>query len=130
MIIPNEWTELLNLYNLRPIKTTEAHVQAMQILETLSGFPELNEDQSDYLTALALVIENYEKQQWPLENKNDPVEILKFVLDQNNMTAKDLGLILGDDLLGDKILSGQQDLTVKHIKKLSKRFCVNPSLFI
>ena len=60
-----------------------------------------------------------------------PLENLKYLLEENGMTAADLSRLLGTDrTLGAKILRGERNLTVPHLRILSERFRVSPALFI
>lgn len=56
------------------------------------------------------------------------VAILRMLLDQYHLTLSDLPEI-GHKSLVSKILSGDRSLTKTHIKKLSQRFNIEPSLF-
>jgi len=59
---------------------------------------------------------------------NSDVAVLRMLLDQNHLTLSDLPEI-GHKSLVSKILSGDRALTKTHIKKLSQRFNIDPSLF-
>ncbi len=55
--------------------------------------------------------------------------ILKVLMDQHNLGVADLPEI-GSKSLVSKILNNERNLTVDHIKALSKRFKLDPGLFI
>ena len=57
-----------------------------------------------------------------------PVEMLKFLMEEHGLGQGDLPE-LGSQSLVSKILSVERKLTVDHIKNLSKRFGVAPSVF-
>jgi len=59
---------------------------------------------------------------------NSDVVVLRVLLDQYHLTLSDLPEI-GHKSLVSKILSGDRALTKTHIKKLSQRFNIDPSLF-
>jgi len=46
------------------------------------------------------------------------------------MNASQLGELLGNRSLGSKILTGKRELSKSHIGTLSKRFNVDPGLFL
>ncbi len=59
------------------------------------------------------------------------IEILAYLLDENDLNASDLARILGvDRTLGAKILRGERNLTPEHMKKLGRRFTVDPGIFL
>ena len=59
---------------------------------------------------------------------NSDISILRMLLDQYHLTLSDLPEI-GHKSLVSKILSGDRALTKTHIKKLSQRFNLDPSIF-
>ncbi len=129
--IPNTWFELIDkIYDLRPIKTKKAYGQAMQALRALMRLQRRNKDQNDYLKSLSVLIGDYESKVCQIEVTSDPVENLRFLLKENEMTASDLGRMLGDRSLGSRLLSGERSLSKNHIRVLSERFRVSPALFI
>ncbi|MCF7976067.1 MAG: DNA-binding protein [Phycisphaerae bacterium] len=129
--IPDTWFELIEkIYDLRPVKTKKAYHQAMQALRAMMRLQPRNKDQSDYLKSLSVLIGEYESKACQIEISSDPVENLKFLLKENNLTASDLGRMLGDRSLGSRLLSGGRSLSKNHIRVLSERFRVSPALFI
>lgn len=105
--------------------------------ETMVGFignlMQLSRQQKDerITTLLKLVatnIEIYEQQRY-LTKTSSPIEALKFLMEVHGIEQGDLPEI-GSQPLVSKILSGERQLTVEHIKALSKRFNVSPTLFI
>ncbi len=129
--VPNAWFELIEkIYDLRPIRTKKAYSQAMQALRDLMRLQSRNKDQSDYLKSLSVLIGDYEDQVCQIEVTSDPVENLRFLLEENELTASDLGRMLGDRSLGSRLLNGARSLSKNHIRVLSERFRVSPALFI
>ena len=117
--IPNTWFELIEkIYDLRPIKTKKAYSQAMQALRALMRLQRRNKDQDDYLKSLSVLIGDYESRVCQIEVTSDPVENLKFLLEENEMSASDLGRMLGDRSLGSRLLNGARSLSKNHIRVL------------
>ena len=59
------------------------------------------------------------------------IEALQFLLEENSLTADDLGDILGvNRSIAYRILKGARNLTADHIKKLAARFAVGADLFL
>ena len=129
--IPTNWKKLVTeLYLLRPISTKGDYNRAIHIVDMLAGRTDLNRDQADYLESLSTLIEAYENEHNNFDTDQDPIEILKFLLDENGLNGSDLGRLLGNRELGSKILNGVRKLSKRHIKILAARFSVEPGLFL
>lgn len=129
--IPTNWKRLVTeLYLLRPISTKGDYNRAIHIVDMLAGRTDLNRDQADYLESLSTLIEAYENEHNNFDTDQDPIEILKFLLDENGLNGSDLGRLLGNRELGSKILNGVRKLSKRHIKILADRFSVEAGLFL
>jgi HTH-type transcriptional regulator/antitoxin HigA len=128
--IRKQWLEvLMNLYPLYPIHNKRNYQRALDVAGELIG-KELDVTSSKYLEVLTMLIERYERKHFDMEtNDLTPVDILKYLCSENDLSASDLGRILGDRTLGSKVLNGQRELSKTHIAILSERFSVDPSLF-
>ena len=56
-----------------------------------------------------------------------PVELLRSLMDEHDMSESDLGRLLGYRSLGHRILSGERELSKAHIRTLAKHFSLNPA---
>lgn len=83
---------------------------------------------TSFLKIIAKNIEEYETHHF-LTKPASPIEILQFLMEEHGLGQCDLPEIGGQSLIS-KILSGDRQLTVLQIRKLSKRFGVSPSVFI
>ncbi|MHC4518367.1 MAG: helix-turn-helix domain-containing protein, partial [Planctomycetota bacterium] len=119
-----------SLYDLRPIRSGKAYKEAMKALTTVMRVARRNKDQNDYLETLSGLIGEYEAKTRNVSVEEDPIGNLRFLLEENDMTASDLGRLLGDRSLGTRVLKGERSLSKTHIKVLSRRFRVSPALFI
>ncbi|MCL2639765.1 MAG: hypothetical protein FWD53_02870 [Phycisphaerales bacterium] len=95
----------------------------------------LTPDQEDYLDVLTTLINQYDEKHnaQPLEEgggDTDPLGILKFLMEQHDMNASDLGRLLGQRELGSKILRGERELSKAHIRKLANHLHVSPAMFM
>lgn len=114
---------------LRPIHNKTDYSKAVKIAGDLAAREDLTRTQSDYLQSLVITIAVYENERFD-GGDNDPIDILKFLLEENNMTGSDLGNILGQRQLGSKLLRRERNLSQNHIRKLADYFSVSPSLFL
>ena len=128
--LPKTYAALVALQVPRPIRDSAAYDNAVEIVHSLAGF-KLNRDQDDYLQLMAKLVEDYERETLPEPAPVAGIETLKFLLAENNLTADDLGRILGvNRSIAYRILKGARNLTAAHIKKLSARFAVSADLLL
>jgi HTH-type transcriptional regulator/antitoxin HigA len=71
----------------------------------------------DSLEVLALLVEDYERRTFPLEEP-DPVAAIRFRLEQAGMEHKDLVSILGSRSRVSEVMNHKRGLTMKMIRKL------------
>ncbi len=84
-----------------------------------------------YLDTLSTLVDAYENEHYAIETKRlSPIEALKFLMQQHEMTADDIGRLLGERTLGSKILRQRRKIGLKYAKALAKKFAVDVSLFI
>jgi HTH-type transcriptional regulator/antitoxin HigA len=78
---------------------------------------------------LTVLIEQFEEKHYALP-KSKPQQILKTLMEANDLRQKDLVSVFGAESTVSAILSGKRKMTATHIKRLSKRFKVSPELFL
>lgn len=82
------------------------------------------------LDIISHFIEEYEHNQYAVEHKKSTgIDALKFLMEAHHLKQSDLPEI-GSQGVVSEILNRKRILNVKQIKRLSKRFSVNPSTFI
>jgi HTH-type transcriptional regulator/antitoxin HigA len=102
--------------NIKPIRTDDDLRAAFQRLELVfqaqAGTPE--EDEMEILVTL---IEAYEHKHFPI-GPADPVEAIKFRLEQQGLTPKDLERYIGSSGRVSEILNRKRGLSLQMIKRL------------
>lgn len=102
--------------NMKPIRTDDDLRAAFQRLELVfqaqAGTPE--EDEMEILVTL---IEAYEHKHFPI-GPADPVEAIKFRLEQQGLTPKDLERYIGSSGRVSEILNRKRGLSLQMIKRL------------
>jgi HTH-type transcriptional regulator/antitoxin HigA len=68
---------------------------------------------------LTMLIENYELTIEPAFPDPDPIEVIKFKMEQRNMKSKDLAAIVGGKSKASEILNKKRSLTLKMIRQLN-----------
>jgi HTH-type transcriptional regulator/antitoxin HigA len=128
--IPETFDELYAEHPLRAIHDKVSYENALEIVQALSGL-DLNVDQDEYLETLGILINDYEEENLEILPNASPVEVLRFLKEDHNLSTRELGRILGkDESLGSKILTGERSITLEHAIKLAKYFGVKPQIFL
>ena len=76
-----------------------------------------NTIERDELEVLSLLIEKYEEEHYPIP-ASEPIEAIKFLMEQNNLTRKDLQPFIGSMGRVSEILNRKRDLSLIMIKRL------------
>jgi len=119
--------EFKDLYPLKVIKSRKDYEKALKSMETV--FDETNGPLAEYGETLTVLIEYYEEEQFPIMEVNG-MDVLKFLMDQNDLKQKDLIGIIGGKSAVSEILNGKRPLNLKHIRNLSEKFNVKPATFV
>jgi HTH-type transcriptional regulator/antitoxin HigA len=129
--LPKTYEGLCRLLLPRPIHDNVELDNATELIDAMAGH-NLNAEQEDYLDLLSGLVADYEESISPLRTKKlSPVEVLKYLLQENGLNASQLAALLGvDRSLGAKIVRGERKLTAEHISRLTKRFAVRAELFL
>jgi HTH-type transcriptional regulator/antitoxin HigA len=102
--------------NIKPIKTKRDYEAALRTIESLMTATR-NTPEGDRLEVLVTLIEQYERKHFPLDLP-DPVEAIKFVMEQRNLTAKDLVPYIGRTNRVYEVLNHKRPLTMAMVWKL------------
>jgi len=102
--------------NIRPIKSEEDYYVTLREIELLMR-AEPGSPEGERLEVLVALIEAYERKHFPLDLP-DPVEAIKFVMDQRGLTVKDLEPMIGRSSRVYEVLSHKRPLTLRMIRKL------------
>jgi HTH-type transcriptional regulator/antitoxin HigA len=102
--------------DIKPIKTDEDYRATLREIESLMS-AEPATPEGERLDVLVTLVEAYEQKHFPLDLP-DPVEAIKFVMDQRGLTAKDLEPMIGRSNRVYEVLNRKRPLTLKMIWKL------------
>lgn len=101
---------------LKVINSEKEHRLALKAIEDLWD-AKPGSEAHDSLEVLSLLVEDYEKRTFPMEEP-DPVAAIRFRLEQAGMEQKDLVSILGSRSRVSEIMNHKRSLTVEMIRKL------------
>ncbi len=104
--------------NLKPVKSKTQLNRALKRINELWG-AKRNTEKGDELDILMLLVEKYEEEHYPIP-PSDPVEAIKFLMEQKALTRKDLEPYLGTRARVSEVLNKKRNLTLPMIKKLHK----------
>jgi HTH-type transcriptional regulator/antitoxin HigA len=88
-------------------------------------------DDGDKLSILAILVEKYENERWPVDTSRlDPVDMLNYLVTDAGHTQAELAELLGSRSRASEILSRKRALTVDMIHKISTAWKVPAELLI
>ena len=114
--------------NIKPIKTKKDYEQAMLRLENLFDAKK-GTSKGDELEILSLLIEKYEDEKFPVDLP-DPIEAIKFRMEQSGMTQTDLADIVGQKSRASEILSRKRKLSLDMIRQLHKKWRIPTEVLV
>lgn len=114
--------------HIKPIRDDDDYNEAIRRIEVLwqaaDGSP-----QSDELDVLATLVDEYENKKFPIDDP-DPIEAIKFRLEQLGLTTNDLVPTLGSKSVVDEIIERRRALDLTMIRKLNSQFQIPAEILI
>jgi HTH-type transcriptional regulator / antitoxin HigA len=113
---------------LKPIRTEADYERAVSEVGRLwgakSGTPE-----GDRLDVLATLIDAYEAEHYPIDPP-DPVEAIKFRMEQQGLSRKDLEPLIGTRTRVAEVLNRKRGLSISMIRRLHKHLGISAEVLI
>ncbi len=103
--------------NITPIKNEKDYQKALERLEIIFE-AKIGTEKGDELEILSILIDRYENKHFPI-GMPDPIEAIKFRMEQMGMKQKDLAEVVGFKSRVSEILNKKRKLTLDMIRKLS-----------
>jgi len=129
--LPARFDDLVRMFPPQAIHDEVGYANMREMIDRLTSLPKLSAGQGDYLQTLTILFEAYENEHEQIETRHlSPLDVLRFLLDSNDMSASDLGRLLGNRELGPKILNGSRQLSKAHIRRLADRFNVEAGILL
>jgi HTH-type transcriptional regulator/antitoxin HigA len=114
--------------DIHPIHTEKDYQHALTRIEKIFD-AKPGSQQGDELEILGILVEEYEKNHFPIEVPK-PVEAIKFRMDQLDISQQDLAHLLGSKSRASEILSGKRSLSLRQIKVLYKKLGIPAEILI
>ena len=112
---------------IRDEKTYRATLARVSSLIDLDPTPESPEGEE--LEILGTLVEAYEAKRYPI-NLPDPIEAIRFRMEQGGVTIKDLEPIIGKSNRVYEVLGRKRPLTLAMIRRLNARLGIPASVLI
>ncbi len=107
-----------NVYVIHPIRTQADYQAALRLVAPyFDGEPELDSSVGAHFEAMVTLIEAYEAKHYPIAAP-DPVEAIKFRMEQQGLKPKDLEPMIGQRNRVYEVLNGKRKLTMAMVWKL------------
>ncbi|MEX0773606.1 MAG: helix-turn-helix domain-containing protein [Balneolales bacterium] len=113
---------------IHPIHTEQDYRRALARIEKIFD-AEPGSKEGDELEVLGILVEQYEKENFPIEPPK-PVEAIKFRMEQVGMSQKDLAKLLGSRSRASEILTGKRALSLRQIRLLTRQLGVPADILI
>ncbi len=115
---------------IKVIKSEEEYKDALVQVETLIDLdPDPETPQGAQLELLSLLISKYEEEKFELDLP-DPIEAIRFRMEQQELTRKDLVPYLGSASKVSEVLSGKRPLSLKMIRALNKNLNIPAEILL
>jgi HTH-type transcriptional regulator / antitoxin HigA len=112
------------------VKTESANERALATVRELTSRKRTPEENS-LLRLLVDQIEKFENRTYPsLGYSPTPADTIRFLMEQNGLSQKDMWTLLGGKSHTSEVLNGKRKVNNRQAGLLGKRFKTSPSAFI
>ena len=112
----------------RPIRSPADYKAALAEVERLWG-ANLGTSDGDRLDILATLIDVYEADHYPMDPP-DPIEAIKFRMEQRGLTRRDLEGIIGTRTRIAEVLNRKRGLSIEMIRRLHDSLGISAEVLI
>src|ERR1700743_2363139 len=113
---------------IKPIRSEADYEKALTEAERLWGAKSGTPD-GDRLDVLATLIDAYEAEHYPIDPP-DPIEAIKFRMEQQGLTRKDLEPIIGTRTRVAEVLNRKRGLSIDMIRRLHRELGISAEVLI
>src|SRR6202163_4392480 len=114
--------------DVKPIRSKKDHAAALAEVERLWGAKSGTPD-GDRLDVLATLIDAYEATHYPMDPP-DPIEAIKFRMEQQGLTRKDLEPLIGTRTRVAEVLNRKRSLSIDMIPRLHQQLGISADVLI
>ena len=126
------YLNLVRQFPLRPIRNKRDLDRALKIAGHLATYDEgsLPAGEQDYLDALSVFIEDYQRRHPVDMPEVTPLAMLKHLMEEHHMTIANLGRVIGSQSNASLIVAGKRAISKRVMRLLGQHFHVDPSVFL
>ncbi len=95
----------------------------------LTALDNPSSSEAEAIELLTLLVERYEREHYPIPSA-DSVGVVRFLIEQQHLTQRDLIPQFGSESAVSMFLAGQRKLTLTQVRKLSTKFKLPADIFI
>ena len=114
--------------DIQPIKNAASHAAALAEIESLMRAKRDTPD-GDRLDVLVTLVQAYEAKRHPIDPP-DPIDAIRFRMDQSGMTVKDLVPYIGPINRVYEVLARKRPLTLNMIRRLANGLGISAEILI
>jgi len=125
------WGDLQQRLGLAPIHSKAQYNRMVKLMNSLMDEVGGNEKHplADLLEIVGNIVAVYEDRRYPIADA-EPREVLRLLMEQNNLQQKDLAAELGSQSVVSEICSGKRVINARQAKVLAARFAISPGAFL
>jgi HTH-type transcriptional regulator/antitoxin HigA len=118
-------------FRIAPIINDEQYDQVVLLMNGLIDVvgDDEHHELADFLYLVGQLVEDYENTHVTIPDAA-PSAVLRFLMDQHELTQADLAAELGGQPVVSAILSGRREINVRQARALATRFNVSPAVFL
>jgi len=107
--------------NVKPIRTEQDYKEALALVSSLMDQqPDAETEAGELLDVLLVLVDAYEREHHSIAPP-DPIEAIKFRMEQGGLTARDLAPFFGQTNRVYEVLAGKRGLTGEMIRNLHEK---------
>lgn len=136
-VLLNELTAIFFQIETLNIETVRANNKAIKLLESLTSKYEEMDLGKDHKKVFSAIIEklsekisSFEDQEYMVESNPSPIELINFLMETNNLEAKDIVECFGSRGYLSDIMNGKRKISQGIAIKLGRYFNLKPSIFM
>ena len=114
--------------NVKPIRSEGDHEAAIEEVARLWG-AKAGTPEGDRLDVLATLIDAWEAEHCPMDPP-DPIDAIRFRMEQQGLTRRDLEDIMGTRGRVAEVLNGKRDLSISMIRRLNEKLGISAEVLI
>ncbi len=124
------YQDLLLEYQPKLIKTEQENEQALAMVDKLMHLANRTPEQQELYELLIVLVEKFEQEFYQPEQEKNPISMLLFLMEQQDIQSSDLVNIFGSISVVEDVIAGRVQIDRSTSESLGRLFHVDSILFI